>query len=274
MKKLIALLLALILIMIPALTTSSGESLATPTNLDPIDPPAEPEEPDIPEEPEDTGPPIYDFSPSLSNLNNFSIVALNNFNMQGHIRNSIWVGGTLTGESWMCVDDGSVSGAGAHDSYVYNNQGGVQFKARTSEQSADAYRQLSEAAATNASNYWWSVYYSLGDNGETCIYVPAAEDGVAYIHGGNIYPRYICEGSDESEQSSNVTYWTDASSVSVMDICGFIIAPGSTINLQGNNRVSVVGYNVNVNWAEIHINGGTPTIVGPTPTPTETETET
>ena len=106
MKKLIALLLALILIMIPALTTSSGESLVTPTDLNPIDPPAEPEEPDVSDEPEeDTGPPIYDFSPTLSNLNNFSIVALNNFNMQGHIRNSIWVGGTLTGESWMCVDD-------------------------------------------------------------------------------------------------------------------------------------------------------------------------
>lgn len=260
----------------PAVNTSAGESPATPTDLEPIEPPVEPDNPTIPNEPptEDTGPPISDFTPSLSNLNQFSIIALHDFTMRGHIRNSIWIGGTMTGESYMCVDDGSIGGSGAHTSYVYNNQSEVQFKGRTSEQSSSAYMRLSDDAVTSNANYWYTIYKNLGNNNETCIYVPASENGIAYIHGGDGFPRYQCEGSDESSMSSNVTYWTDAVTVDVIDICGFIIAPSSKIILHGNNRVSVVGNSVIMDWAEIHINSGNPTTVDPTPTPTPQPTPT
>jgi len=276
MKRLIALLLVVILLIIPAVNTSAGESPTTPTDLEPIEPPVEPDTPTIPDEPptEDTGPPISDFTPSLLNLNQFNIVALHDFTMRGHIRNSVWVGGTMTGESYMFVDDGSIGGSEAHTSYVYNNQSEVQFKGRTSGQSSSAYMRLSDDAVTSNANYWYTIYKNLGNNNETCIYVPASENGIAYIHGGDGFPRYQCEGSDESSMSSNITYWTDAATVDVIDICGFIIAPSSKIILHGNNRISVVGNSVVMDWTEIHINSGNPTIIDPTPTPTPQPTPT
>lgn len=263
MKRILAFFLALVLAFCNVGIGFTEQQPVTPTDL-------EPAIVDVIDEP---SAPTSDFTPNLSNLNQFNIVALNNFLQQGHVRGSVWVGGTMTGGPYMFVDDGSIGGSGAHTSYVYNNQSEVQFKGRTSEQSLTAYMGLTDAAVTANANYWYSVYNSLGDNGETCIYVPASADGTAYIHGGDGFPRYICEGSDESAGSSNITYWTDAAVVDVMDICGFIISPSSNIILRGNNRVSVVGNSVAMSWAEIHINSGTPTIIGPTPTPTETATE-
>lgn len=276
MKKIIAFILVLIFILTPIFTTGTSESPATPTDLEPIDPPVEPENPELdpPSEPEsDPDPPlVVDYTVSLSTLNKFNVVALNDFHMQGHVRGSVWVGGTMTGGPWMFVDDA----AGA-SSYIYDNQSEVQFKGRTAEQGLDSYSRLSEDAVTNNKNYWWTVFRGLGNNEETCIYVPASEDGVAHITPAYGFPRYVCAGDDTSPGGSPVTYWTDANSVEVQDICGFIIAPGSTINLSGNNRVSVVGSTVNLNgYGEIHINDDPPTTVEPTPTsppePTPTPT--
>ncbi len=72
-----------------------------------------------------------DYVVRLSDLNNFSIVALNDFSAAGHARGSIWVGGTLTNNGDMNVDDGSVGGIGAGTSYIYNNQSSIVFKARS-----------------------------------------------------------------------------------------------------------------------------------------------
>ena len=44
MKKIIAFLLILIFILTPVFNTGSGESPATPTDLEPVDPPADPQE--------------------------------------------------------------------------------------------------------------------------------------------------------------------------------------------------------------------------------------
>lgn len=254
MKRIIAFLLAFILAFCQ-IGIGLTDQPATPTDLEPAPPIVEIQ--------------TSDFAPSLSNMRQFSIIALNDFTQQGHVRGSVWVGGTMTGGPYMYVDDA----AGA-SSYVYDNKSSVEFKGRTSEQSPDAYTALSDTAVTNAKNYWWTVYRNLGTNNETCIYVPASSDGVAHITPAYGFPRYVCEGDDTSHGGSPVTYWTDAKTVEVQDICGFIIAPGSTINLSGNNRISVVGSTVHMNWAEIHINDDNPITIEPTPTPTPVPTPT
>ena len=280
MKKILAFLLILVLVLSPVIAYSDLE-VATPTDLEPVEPPVDPPSPpDNPpdEPPSDTGPPTVDFTVTLNNLNQFGIVALNDCQLKSHMRNSVWVGGTLTGESYeINVDDGtSWSTTTVHNSYIHNKQGNFIFKSRNNARGADAYCILTDSAVSSTINYWYGVYNQLGSNGETCIYVPASSDGVAYIHGGeNGFPRYQCQGDDESAYDGpSITYWTDAPKVEVRDICGFVIAPASNILLLGNNRVSVVGNNVEAKWGETHINSKTPTIVGPTPSPTPTATPT
>ena len=159
MKRIIAFLLAFIFAFCQ-IGIGLTEQPATPTDLDPVPPIIEIQ--------------TSDFAPSLSNMRQFSIIALNDFTQQGHVRGSVWVGGIMTGGPWMFVDDA----AGA-SSYVYNNQSEVQFKGRTAEQGLDSYTALSDTAVTNAKNYWWTVYRNLGNNETTCIYVPASDDDVA-----------------------------------------------------------------------------------------------
>jgi hypothetical protein len=66
-------------------------------------------------------------------------------------------------------------------------------------------------------------------------------------------------------------YWTDATSVTIAGIIGFVIAPKANVIIQSsNNRISVVGKTVTVNWAELHVNYGIPNIPTPTPSPTPT----
>ena len=160
LKRILAFFLALVLAFCNVGIGFTEQQPVTPTDL-------EPAIVDVIDEP---SAPTSDFTPNLSNLNQFNIVALNNFLQQGHVRGSVWVGGTMTGGPYMFVDDGSIGGSGAHTSYVYNNQSEVQFKGRTSEQSLTAYMGLTDTAVTANANYWYSVYNSLGDNGETCIY--------------------------------------------------------------------------------------------------------
>jgi hypothetical protein len=127
MKRIVALLLTILLVF-GMINTASNEGPATPTDLDPIDP--------------TTTIPSVDYRVTLSNLPYYSIIALRNAQLNGHTRGSIWIGGTLTSGEWKFVDDGSIGGVSPSDSYVANNESGIQFKGRTSEQSTLAYYGL------------------------------------------------------------------------------------------------------------------------------------
>ena len=85
----------------------------------------------------------------LDNLSRFNIVALNNATLNGRVRGSIWVGGTLHGGEWKFVDDGSLDHTGAGTSYIYNNESAIQFKSRTDAQSTEAYLGLTEEAVNS-----------------------------------------------------------------------------------------------------------------------------
>ena len=128
MKRLIAILLFLVMLFTPVLAAynEAGPSPATPTDLGPV---------------------TYDYTINRSNMPHYNIVAFNNATINGHIRGSIYVGGTLTGSQY--VDDSSIDGVAASDSYVRNNQSQVYFKGRTGEQSLTAYYCLSEQSANS-----------------------------------------------------------------------------------------------------------------------------
>jgi hypothetical protein len=146
MKKFIAFLMALILTLsfIPvAGSNEAGEMPATPTDLEPI---------------------YYDYVVNLSTLSNYSIVALNNATLNGHVRGSIWVGGELNGGEWKFVDDGSIGGTAVSDSYVYTNNSSIQFKGRTGAQSTSAYRCLSDTAVNSSYSYWRNLIADAGSN--------------------------------------------------------------------------------------------------------------
>ena len=218
--------------------------------------------------------PTAAYEVNLNNLNKFNIVALGDASLSGHIRGSIWVGGTLTGN--LTVDDGSIDHQNPFNSYIYDNNSSINFKGRTSEQSMDAFYQLEDSAVYNTAMYWYSLLNNLG-NSENCIYIQPDESGHASLIGWNLpeEQKYHHQGNDESIESSNIVYWTDATSLTMAEIIGFVIAPFANVQVQSsNNRCSIVCNSISTNYAEIHINYGSPTIIGPTDTPTSEPTET
>ena len=209
----------------------------------------------------------YDYKIKLSNVSNYSIVALNNAYIEGHIRGSLWVGGTLTSASWCGTDDGTIGGiASESESYIYNNESSMYFKGRTSngQQSPDAYKILSYEAVEATRNYWQNL--SFPNDGEEWIYVEPDENG--YV---NLYRwDYQNKGNDESIISINKVYWTDARKVDMGGLAGYLFAPFADINITWcNHRGSIVGWNITTH-GEAHINYWEPKLPEVTPTPTIT----
>ena len=159
MKKLIAFILFLLMLFTPLIAAyNEAGDPATPTDLEPV---------------------IYDYVIKSSNMPQYSIVAFNNAAINGHIRGSIYVGGTLRGSQF--IDDGSINGVAASDSYVYNNESSVTFKGRTSEQGAESYRYLSATSGSSTALYWKNFIKNLPNN-EIYIYLEPNESGVVDIY--------------------------------------------------------------------------------------------
>ena len=256
MKKIIAFLMTLILLMGLIPVAGSNEidlgdfsNPATPTDLQPV---------------------YYDYTINLSNLPSYSIVALHNATLNGHVRGSIWVGGELNGGEWKFVDDGSIGGNSPTDSYVHINNSSIQFKGRTSVQSTNMYRLLTDAAISNTRGYWQNIVANAGSN-ETWIYLEPDENGHVEIMAWD----YQCPGSDESQSSINKIYWTDATSVTMGGLAGHLIAPYANVTIVSCNHCgSVVGKNITTS-GESHINyWNPPSPPEPSPTPTPTPTPT
>ena len=271
MKKIVALFLTLILIF-GVVSFARSTDPSTPTDLKPVE-----TEETVPEtEPpvggdSETGPPEQkNYTITLSNLSSYNLVALYNANLNGHVRGSIWVGGTLTGGEWKFVDDGSVGHTGAGDSYVAINESGIQFKSRTSEQGTNSYYGLTDSAISSTRAYWKNLITNIGFN-DTWIYVAPDENG----HVDMQYWDYQCPGSDESHSSIAKIYWTDATTVTLGGLAGHLIAPYATVTIVNCNHCgSVVAKNINTT-AESHINyWNPPTPPDPTPTPTPDPTPT
>ena len=129
MKRVLAFLLAFILAFCNFGIGLVEQMPATPTDLTPviteqIEVPPDPDPGDTnpgDQQGDDQGGPqiqVGDYVPQLGSLNKYSIVALHDFKQTGHVRGSVWVGGTMTGGPYMYVDDGSIGGSGAGTSYV------------------------------------------------------------------------------------------------------------------------------------------------------------
>ena len=235
MKKIFALILALFMLFGCITTANSNEgSPTTPTDLTPTIQPV-------------------DYVVTLANLSQYSIVALRDAYLNGHTRGSIWIGGTLTSGANKFVDDGSIGGVAASDSYVAINKSSVQFKGRTSEQGLYSYYGLTESAINSTRTYWRNLISGAGTS-DMWIYVKPDNNG----HVDLKYWDYQCEGSDESKMSIGKVYWTDATSVTMGGLAGHLIAPYADVTIVScNHRGSVVGKTVKTS-GEAHINYLTP----------------
>ena len=205
----------------------------------------------------------YDYKIKLSNVSNYSIVALNNAYIDAHIRGSLWVGGTLTSNDWCGTDDGSISGApSGNESYIYNNESSMYFQGRTENQSPDAYKILSFSAVESTRNYWQS--FNFPNDGEEWIYVEPDANGYVNLCNWD----YQNDGSDESTMSINKVYWTDAKKVDMGGLAGHLFAPFADIDITWcNHRGAIVGWNITTH-GEAHVNYWKPEIPQePTPAP-------
>jgi len=230
MKKRIfsALLIIVILVFGIINTSAQNEGIATQTDLDPV---------------------TYNYNITLSNLSNYSIVALNNATINGHTRGSIWIGGTLYSGNWKFVDDGSINGVSTSDSYIYNNQSSIQFKGRTADQSADAFYYLNSNAINTTRNYWYNLITNIEEN-EQWIYIEPDENGHVDLQ----YWDYQCAGSDESQATITRIYYTDATSVTLGGLAGHLIAPYADVTVVSCNHCgSIVCKNITTS-GESHIN--------------------
>lgn len=277
MKKIIATILALIFIV--TFISSAADVISNDIKADDVqdksitpagqetDPPVTDIDP-----PSDSDPPTIptaDYTVTLSNLPNFSLVALNNATINGHVRGSIWIGGTLSGGEWKFVDDGSVNHSGAGNSYIFNNESHIQFKGRTSEQSETAYYQLTEDSVNSTKSYWRNLINNAGSN-ETWIYVEPNENGHVDLQ----YWDYQAQGSDESHNVIEKIYWTDATSVTLGGLAGHLIAPKATVTIINCNHCgSIVAKNI-ITSGETHINYWNPPGPPNTPTPSESPSPT
>jgi hypothetical protein len=212
--------------------------------------------------PTDLQPVYYDYTINRSNMPQYSIIAFDNASITGHIRGSIYVGGTLTGSQY--VDDGALNNSAPSYSYVHKNESSINFRSRTPEQSPDAYYLLSSSSAESTASYWKNFIENL-PNDETYIYLEPDENGVV-----NISPYdYQANGSDEAYRTINKVYWTDARVVNMAGLAGHLIAPYATVNISNCNHCgSIVAQNIYTS-GEDHINTFVPpTPSEPTPTPT------
>lgn len=247
MKKLVAILIVLFIVF-GIINTAYSNGPATPSDLSPIE--------------------IRDYTVTLSNLRYYSIVALNNATLNGHIRGSIWVGGTLHGSEWKFVDDGALNRESPSDSYVHNNESQIQFKGRTNDQGLNSYFCPSDASIAETRSYWQNLITTLGNN-DTWIYLEPDANGHVDLYARN----YQCAGSDESIASIERIYWTDATSVTMEGLAGHLIAPYADVTIVTCNHCgSIVAKNI-TSTAESHINYWTPSNP-PTPTPEVTPTPT
>lgn len=191
--------------------------------------------------------PIADFIIELSNLPNYSIIALNNADINCHTRGSLYVGGILTGEQY--IDDGAVGGISPTNSYIYDNQSEIIFKSRTSEQSKDAWYQLTTWSVENNRSYWKDLL-NVFPNNNAFIYIQPDENGYVDLR----YWNYQASGSDSDYQSIPVVYWTDATSITMGGLAGHLIAPFADIEIVSCNYCgSIVGNNIYTD-GESHIN--------------------
>lgn len=241
-KRIIASILIVLLLMLGFMKIAISTDVTTPTDLEPD---------------------LRNYSVTLSNLPQYSIVALNNANLNGHVRGSIWVGGTLTSGEYKFVDDGSINHSSTSDSYVRNNNSSIQFKGRTNAQSASAFYYLSDNAVSNTRAYWRNLIINIGEN-ENWIYVKPNENGYVDLQ----YWDYQSSNNDENIVSINRIYWTDATSVTVGGLAGHLIAPYANVTVVNCNYCgSIVAYNITTS-GESHINYWTPPSP-PTPEPVD-----
>lgn len=279
MKRVIAALLVIILICSFVDMTAAKDITSDPvtiTDITPLDNDTNPPENENPPPESDPDPPAsegirqMDFSVNLSNLYQYSIVALHDATLNGHVRGSIWVGGTLKGGEWKFVDDGSLGGISASTSYVAVNESHIQFRGRTNEQGETSYCGLNDSIISSTRGYWQNLISTLGEN-DTWIYVEPDENG----HVNMQYWDYQCPGSDESQSSFTKVYWTDATSITMGGVAGHIIAPFATVTVVNCNHCgSIVASNI-ITSGESHINYWTPSNPpDPTPTPSPTPTPT
>lgn len=212
-----------------------------------------------------------DYVVDLQNLYKYNIIALQNADINNHIRGSIWVGGNLTGSQY--VDDGSLNGEIASESYVANNISNIYFKSRTMQQSLTSYKGLTDQAVNNAIDYWTQIINSFPNDGVNYIYLPPDENGFVDLKRWD----YQAEGSDETMQQIQKVYWTNATSIEMGGLAGHLIAPYADIHIVScNHRGSIVGWNIYTD-GESHINYWTPELKGevePTETPIPILTDT
>ena len=194
----------------------------------------------------------YDYDINLNNLYLYNIVALNDANINSHIRGSLWVGGTLMGSQY--VDDGSISGNAASDSYIYNNMSQIYFKSRTSQQDLEYFFLLTYKSVEATRNYWIDLMQDLPNGDDKFIYLVPDENG--YVD-ARLW-QYQANGSDEEMHTIKKVYWTNATSIDVGGLDGHLIAPYADVTIvSSNNCGSIVGWNINAD-GESHINYYTP----------------
>ena len=187
----------------------------------------------------------------LNHLYQYNIIALNNADINCHVRGSIWVGGALTGNQY--IDDGSLNGIAESDSYVYFNSSEVNFKSRTEAQGPESYIHLTDAAVINSREYWTSMLENF-PNTKNFIYVQPDENGFVDLK----YWDYQASGGDSAISSFPIVYYTDATYVEMGGLAGHLIAPFADINIVSCNHCgSIVGNNIYTD-GESHINYWTP----------------
>ena len=192
-----------------------------------------------------------DFFVDLNHLYQYNIIALNDADINCHVRGSIWVGGNLTGNQY--IDDGSLNGLAASDSYVYFNLSSLNFKSRTEFQSPDAFFHLTDTAVINGTQYWTSMLENFPNN-KNFIYLPPDEDGYVDLK----YWDYQANGGDSAQASFPIVYYTDATLVQMGGLAGHLIAPFADIYIVSCNHCgSIVGNNIYTD-GESHINYWTP----------------
>ena len=185
---------------------------------------------------------------NIDNLSDYNLVALNDADVNCHIRGSIYVGGVLTGNQY--IDDGSMYGEPGSESYVYDNQSNLYFQSRTVNQSLDAYQKLDEKAASATANYWENILASCPNDGDKYVYLKPNEDGSLDMKKWDYYGA----GSDEAYQEIPILYWTDAKRIEMGGLAGHLIAPLASIFIVSCNHCgSIVGKNIYTD-GEAHIN--------------------
>ena len=205
----------------------------------------------------------YTYNIDIYNLNAYNLVSLENANIRCHVRGSIWIGGTLTGSQY--IDDGSLNGESASNSYVYENQSTIYFKSRTTQQSQDAYYKLAAQSVIDTTNYWQNILSILPKNSEYIKYVEPDENGYVDIK----YWDYQSPGADTAISSIPILYWTDATKVDMGGLAGHLVAPYADIYITYCDHCgSIVGKTITTD-GESHLNYWIPTIE----TETEIETE-